>query len=209
MYTSLISPNAERVRSKRKPQAAAAYQSESALRIINRVELETGDMSLRPSLHFTPGVVDRIERQLALGCSVIVDSNLIYTGLNRELAAGLPVQMECFMDDPRVVSLAAQKRITRAEVAIEQALSVKGPKLIVIGSAPMALNRLLQLNQHSPLHEVVIIAAATGFASIVELKEQLWESGLPCIVMRGRRGGAGAAIAVANALLADAAAHQP
>ena len=209
MYSTPIIQRAERVRAARKPRAASVYQSESALRVIERVERETGDSSLRLSLHFTPGVVDRIERELILGCGLVADSNLISAGLNREAVARLSLQPQCFLDDPSVVSLAAQKRITRAEVAVEQALSLSGPKLLVVGSAPMALNRLLQLTQRAPLHEVVIIAAASGFASVVELKEQLWESGLPCIVMRGRRGGAGAAIAIANALLADAAAHQP
>ena len=53
-----------------------------------------------------------------------------------------------------------------------------------------------------------IIASANGFANIVELKERIWESGLPCIVIRGRKGGAGAAIAITNALIASAASKQ-
>ena len=209
MYSTPISQRTPRVRVGRTPRAAMVYQSESALRVIQRVERETGDSSLRPCLHFTPGVVDRIERELTLGCGVVADSRLIVASLNREAVGRLPVQTHCFMDDPLVVGLAAQRRITRAEVAMDQALSLKGPKLLVVGSAPMALSRLLQLNQRMPLREMVIIAAAAGFASVVELKEQLWESGLPCIVVRGRKGGAGTAIAIANALLANAAGHMP
>jgi|GEM_PF-799512 len=208
MYNSTVPAGAERVRAKRIIQNTGAYLPESALRIVERIEAETGDASLRPSLHFSAGVVDRIERQLSLGCSIIADSNLVHTGIDRTLLGQLPVRLECFIDDPMVVNFATQKRITRAEVAIEHAFSLKGSKLIVVGSAPMALNRLLQLNQRAALHEVVIIATATGFASAVELKERIWESGLPCIVARGRKGGAGTAIAVTNALLQDAASHR-
>ncbi len=204
----MTSPAAGKERFKRNTVNPAAYQSESALRIIDRVEKETGDASLRLSLHFTAGVVDRIDRQLLLGCSVIADSNLVFAGIDRALAAQLPVRTECYIDDPMVVSMATQKRVTRAEVAVEHSLALTGPKLIVVGSAPMALNRLLQMQRQTPLHDVVIIAAATGFASIVELKERIWESGLPCIVVRGRKGGAGAAIALTNALLEDALNHR-
>ena len=55
------------------------------------------------------------------------------------------------------------------------------------------------------VQEVTIIAAANGFASVVELKEKLWDSGLNCIVVRGRKGGAPVAIAITNALLNEAA----
>lgn len=204
----MTSPNtATPARGKRGAVNSSAFLPESVLRILTQVETETDDSTLCKSLHFTTGIVDRIERQLSLGCTVITDSNLVYTGLKRGTVATLPVNFECFMDDPLVVNFATQKRITRAEVAIEQSLAVPGPKLIVIGSAPMALNRLLQLHAAAPLHDVAIIAAAAGFASIVELKEQLWESRLPCIVVRGRKGGPNAAIAITNALLEDAVTH--
>ncbi|MBO4886392.1 MAG: precorrin-8X methylmutase [Clostridia bacterium] len=207
MY-SMSPARAERPRSKRNVQTAAAYLSESALRIVQAVENETGDASLKPSIHFSAGVVERVERELALGCTIVADSNLVQSGIDRALLSQTHAQLECFMDDPVVVSFAMQKHITRAEVAIERTLSIKGPKLIVVGSAPMALKRLLQLHQQTALHEVVVIAAAAGFASAVELKERIWESGLPCIVVRGRKGGANAAIAVTNALLRDALQHR-
>ncbi len=180
------------------------YPTEDILSLLSKVESETGDTTLRQSLHFTPGVVNRIQRQLRLGCSIVADSKLVLSGLSRELCDALPVHTECFMDDPIVVNFATQKRTTRAEVAMDRALSLTGPKLIVVGSAPMALNRQLQLHAHSPLREVCIIAAASGFANVVELKERIWESGLPCIVVRGRKGGANTAIAIANALIGGA-----
>ena len=209
MYSTLLTQRIDRTRTGRRLRTGSAYQSESILRVLESVERETGDLSLRQSLHFTPGVVERIERELILGCAVVADSNIISAGLDAGAAARLSLQPQCFMDDPAVVGLAAQRRVTRAEVAVEQALSLAGPKLLIVGSAPMALSRLMQLNQRAPLREVVVIAAASGFANVVELKERLWESGVPCIVARGRRGGAGAAIALTNALLAGAAAQTP
>ena len=55
-----------------------------------------------------------------------------------ELASGTVALSTLFscLTIPLVVGLAAQRRITRAEVAMDQALSLKGPKLLVVGSAP-------------------------------------------------------------------------
>lgn len=180
------------------------YHSQEADNILRRIEGENGDTSLRQCTHFSTGVVNRIERQMKLGMTIVTDTNLILAGLDRSLASQLNVNMECFIDSPMVVSGAMQKRITRAELAVERAMALSGPKLIVVGSAPMALNRLLQMHEQNPLQEVTILAAANGFASVVELKEKLWDSGLNCIVVRGRKGGASVAISLTNALLADA-----
>ena len=181
------------------------YPTEDALNIVSKIEADTGDTDLRQSIHFSTGIISRLERQLSLGCTIIADSKLVYSGINRDLCGELPVQIECFMDDPSVVNYANQKRTTRAEIAVERALAIPGPKLLIVGSAPMALNRLLQIHAQHPLREVSIVAAANGFANIVELKERIWESGLPCIVVRGRKGGANSAIAITNALIASAA----
>lgn len=204
MYVSHAGTNPHRMTGERKP-LTGFYPTEEVLSLIARIEEETGDASLRHSMHFSPGVISRIQRQMSLGMSIIADSKLVYSGIDREKCEQLPVHVECFMDDPQVVNFATQKRTTRAEIAVDRALSLPGPKLIVVGSAPMALNRLLQLHAQNPLREVCIVAAANGFANIVELKERIWESGLPCIVIRGRKGGAASAIAITNALISGAA----
>ena len=204
MYVSHAGNAVSRMAGERKT-LTGFYPTEEVLNLISRVEAETGDAGLRHCMHFSPGVISRIQRQMNLGLSVIADSKLVFSGIDRELCEKLPVRVECFMDDPQVVNFATQKRTTRAEIAMDRALALPGPKLLVVGSAPMALNRLLQLHAQNPLREVCIIAAATGFANIVELKERIWESGLPCIVVRGRKGGAASAIAITNALISGAA----
>lgn len=204
MYVSHAGTTMHRMTGERRP-LTGFYPTEEVLNLISYVEAETGDAGIRQSMHFSPGVISRIQRQMGMGLSIVADSNLVMSGIDRELCEQLPIRVECFMDDPQVVSFATQKRITRAEIAVDRALALPGPKLIVVGSAPKALNRLLQIHAQNPLREVCIIAAATGFANIVELKERIWESGLPCIVVRGRKGGAASAIAITNALISGAA----
>ena len=47
----------------------------------------------------------------------------------------------------------------------------------------------------------VVIGVPVGFVHVVEAKEMLLKTGLPCIVARGRRGGSNVAAAIVNALL--------
>ena len=184
--------------------ADEVYLSESTLRVRALMETTLTDRSTLDSLFFSTGVVDRIERCFNYGCAIVGDSNMVISSLDRLLLSRFPVRAECFIDLPNVNATAEQLRVTRAEVAMEYTLSQPGPKLIVVGSAPMALNRLLQMHHSAPLREVVLIAAPTGFANVVEIKERVWESGLPCIVARGRKGGVALAATLCNALLQDA-----
>ena len=183
------------------------YLPASALRIRALVQEDLQSQDIAQTLFFTTGIVDRIRRQMSLGLTIICDSNLVSAAIDRSLIERFPVRVVCLLDSPEVNHIAEQRRSTRAEVAMEQAQQIPGPKLIVVGSAPTALRSLLQLHSVSPLREVAIIAAPTGYAGVVELKERLWESGLPCIVTRGHRGGIGDAAAVTNALLRDALAQ--
>ena len=113
--------------------------------------------------------------------------------------------MLCFIDDPQVVQLAEQRRVTRAEVAVDYGLAVPGPKLMVVGSAPAAINRMIIRRQHEPMSDVCVLAASAGFASAVQIKERLMDSDLTSIVVRGKKGGIPATISIVNAILREIA----
>ena len=111
----------------------------------------------------------------------------------------------CFIDDPHVVYLAEQRHVTRAEVAVDYGLAVAGSKLMVVGSAPAAINRIISRRQHEPLSDVCVLAAPTGFASVVQMKERLMDSDLTSIVVRGKKGGVQTTAALLNAILREIA----
>ncbi len=103
------------------------------------------------------------------------------------------------------MSLAEQRHITRAEVAVDYGLTVPGPKLMVVGSAPAAINRMIIRRQHEPMSDVWVLAAPTGFASVVQLKERLLDSDLTSIIVRGKKGGIPVTVAIVNAILQEIA----
>ena len=47
----------------------------------------------------------------------------------------------------------------------------------------------------------LVIGVPVGFVNVVQSKELIIESGIPCIVARGRKGGSNVAAAICNALL--------
>ncbi len=183
------------------------FLTEEMRDVISGVEGELGNDSISQNIHFSTGVINRLERQLTLGCTLVTDTNLLISMLDRSACGKLPVRLACYIDDPFVVSVASQRQVTRAEIAAEMALSQPGSKIFLVGSAPKALDQVLLAQKRSPLVDVTVIAAASGFASAVAIKERLWESGIPCIVVRGKAGGPPAATAIANTLLRAAAAR--
>ena len=184
------------------------FLTEEMKDLIHAVEEELGSESISKNIHFSTGVLNRLDRQLTLGCHLITDTNLLSSMVDRAAASRLPVQISCFLDDPFVVSVASQRRVTRAEIAAERALAQPGSKILVVGSAPKMLDQVLLAQRRSPLVDTTVIAAASGFASAVATKERLWDSGLPCIVVRGKAGGPMAAMAIVNTLLRSAAHRQ-
>ena len=93
---------------------------------------------------------------------------------------------------------------TRTAAAIELWLPRLGGSVVAIGNAPTALFRLLEAIAAGAPRPAAIIGMPVGFVGAAESKEALIESGLPAIVVRGRKGGSAMAAAAVNALASDA-----
>ena len=99
---------------------------------------------------------------------------------------------------------------TRSAVGMDRAWSaLKGQTpapLVLIGSAPTAMDLLLDRVQAGAPAPSLIVGMPVGFVGVLESKRRLAESGLPHIRLDGSRGGAGLAASVVNALLMAAVA---
>lgn len=179
------------------------YVTSEMAAIMEHVKAETSDEALAQGIHFSPTALTLVRRVMMTGGMIVADTGLALSDIDKQSARKLGVSTVCYLDDPQVLALAEQKRTTRAEVALDFALSQPGVKLLVVGSAPTALDRLLRRHQSEAQSDLVVLAAPTGFASVVQLKERIWESDLPAIVVRGKRGGTSAAVSIVNALMAE------
>jgi precorrin-8X/cobalt-precorrin-8 methylmutase len=71
----------------------------------------------------------------------------------------------------------------------------------VVGNAPTALFRLLELLDEGAPRPAAVIGVPVGFVGAAESKEALARDGrVPFLVVQGRRGGSAMAAAAVNAL---------
>lgn len=184
---------------------AMSYTTSEMQAIKDYVMRDLNDELLVQSIHFSPTSLTVLRRILMSSGTIVTDTSLVMAGIEEKYLAQLGLNVECYIDEPQVIEIAEIRKLTRAEIALDYALSSPGPKLIVIGSAPMALKKLLLHKKSDGMRDVVVLAAPTGFASVIQLKERLWESEeLSSIVVRGRNGGIKATASILNALLSEA-----
>ena len=181
------------------------YLTQEMASILAEIERETNDTTLSQSIYFSPTALTHIKRLVEMGGTIVTDTTLVENGIDSSLLGNKGAKVACFIDEPQVISLAEQRRITRAEIAVDYGLAISGPKLMVVGSAPAAINRMIRRRQHEPMSDVCVLAASTGFASVVQLKEKLIDSDLTSIVVRGKKGGIPVTITIINAILREIA----
>lgn len=181
------------------------YMTQELTNIFADIEHETNDATLTQSIYFSPTALTHIKRLIEMGGTIITDTTLVANGIDVNLMGNKGARIACFIDEPQVIALAEQRRITRAEIAVDYGLAINGPKLMVVGSAPAAINRMIRRRQHEPMSDVCVLTASTGFASVVQLKERLIDSDLTSIVVRGKKGGIPVTIAIVNAILREIA----
>ena len=179
------------------------YMTQEMASILAEIQRETEDLTLSQSIYFSPTAITHIRRLIEMGGTIITDTTLVESGIEPALMGSHGASIACFIDDPQVVALATQRRVTRAEIAVDYGLAVSGPKLMVVGSAPAAINRMIRRRQREPMSDVCVLAASTGFASVVQLKERLIDSDLTSIVVRGKKGGVPLTITILNAILRE------
>lgn len=84
---------------------------------------------------------------------------------------------------------------------MERGAALPGEVIFAVGNAPTALIRLYELIQEKKVRPTLIIGVPVGFVNVVESKELVMKTDIPCIVARGRKGGSNIAATICNALI--------
>lgn len=172
--------------------------------MIKRVIHTTADLDYGDLLHFKEGVETRILEAFMAGCTIISDTNMIRVGISRKMADQLGIELKCFVDSEEAYKEAKEKGITRSMAAIDMAARLPGKKLFVIGNAPTALYRILELVEKGVLSPEAVIGVPVGFVGAAESKEALWTADIPAVITKGRKGGSTIGVALVNAVLKEA-----
>ena len=171
-------------------------------RVAVRVIHACGMVEAAEDLIFSSSAAEAAREALRAGAPLFCDARMVAEGVTR---ARLPAHNEviCTLADPSTSELAAKLGTTRAAAAVEFWLPRLAGSVVAIGNAPTALFRLLEAVDAGAPRPAAIIGMPVGFVGAAESKAALLESGLPAIVMRGRKGGSAMAAAAVNALASD------
>ena len=183
------------IRARLGPTGLTGIDQEVGERLIH----SSGDLTLLPDLVFSPGAC-------ALGLAAVASGAVILTDTAMAAAAVAPMARRTFANPVHSLlewaPAVAPPGGTRTAAAVAASLAAHPGAVVLIGSAPTALERLLELVAagRAPA-PALVIGMPVGFVGVLASKRHLAASGLPQIRLEGTRGGAGLAAAAANALL--------
>ena len=168
--------------------------------IIKRVIHTTADFDYADNLDFSPDAVRFAKEAIRGGATVITDTQMALSGINKKTLARFGGEVKCFMADEDVAAEAKARGVTRARVSMDKAAALGDNVIFAVGNAPTALIRLRELIDDG-YRPKLIIGVPVGFVNVVPSKELIIASPVPCIVARGRKGGSNVAACIVNALL--------
>ena len=171
------------------------------LPVVKRVIHTTADFDYADNLVFSPGAVEQGIAAIQGGCTIVTDTQMARSGINKRVLEKFGGKAVCFMSDPDVAAEAKARGVTRAAVSMERAARLDRTLILALGNAPTALVRACELLEEGAMKPALIIGAPVGFVNVVESKELLLTEDVPYIVARGRKGGSNVAAAICNAML--------
>lgn len=169
--------------------------------VVIRAIHTTADFDYAENLYFSDNVIDTALKVLDMGAVIVTDTNMAKAGINKSALARHGCECMCFMADEDIAETAKRNGTTRAAASVDKAAKLGKPVIYAAGNAPTALVRLCDHISVGDFIPELVIGAPVGFVNVVQSKEMLIASGVPCIVARGRKGGSNVAAAICNALL--------
>jgi precorrin-8X/cobalt-precorrin-8 methylmutase len=166
--------------------------------VLERLVHSSGDLTLPADLVMPPGACQAGLVAVVAGAPILTDTAMA-------AAAVAPMARRTFANPVHNVLAWAPPQApagsTRAAAGMQRALAEHPGAVVLIGSAPTALEVLLEAVQAGALAPALVIGMPVGFVGVAESKRHLAASALPQIRLDGSRGGAGLVGAALNALL--------
>ncbi len=162
----------------------------------------SADFDYARNLLFSEDAIARAREAIKNGASILTDTNMGKSGINKKRLESFGGQVYCFMSDEDVAKKANENGTTRAVASMEKACQLKEPLIIAVGNAPTALIHLYELIEEGRITPELVIGVPVGFVNVEPAKELIVsQNKVPYIVAKGRKGGSNIAACICNALL--------
>jgi len=164
----------------------------------------TADFEMEKILLSDANAVETLHEKFSTGQTkvIVTDVTMAASGIRKGALQRMGIEVKCYLSDPRVAELAAEKGITRTQAGIRLAVSEHPDALFAFGNAPTALMELCELIRKGHAHPSGVIAAPVGFVHVRESKHMLKPfTEIPKIIVEGRKGGSNLAATLVNSVL--------
>jgi precorrin-8X/cobalt-precorrin-8 methylmutase len=170
--------------------------------IVRRMIHTSADFDWIKIVRFHPEAVAKGIAAIRAGIPIVTDTQMARMGIRQKVIESYGGLVACFMNDPSVAQKAIEKGVTRAKVAMDVAAANFPEGIYVVGNAPTALLRLIELIDAGTINPALIVGLPVGFVNAAESKALLLERNQPPFITNiGRKGGSTIAAGVINALI--------
>ncbi len=173
--------------------------------VVRRMIHTSADFDYQTSVRFHPDAIAAGVGAIRRGKSIITDTTMAMAGIRKKELSRFGVSVECLINNEKVNKIAATAGTTRAKAAVDAALEKMEDGIYVVGNAPTALLRLIEVVRENKAGPALIVGLPVGFVNAAESKAALIELDFSYISNIGRKGGSNVAASVVNALAIMAA----
>lgn len=174
------------------------YQQQVVMRIVHSVGLP----HVAEQVRFSSNACAAGMQALSNNADILCDVEMVKQGITKRMITKPPL---CFLNDEKTIELAKATGETRSMAALALWQEALVGSVVVIGNAPTALFRLLEMLEKGAEKPALIIGMPVGFVGAAESKQALWdchqELGVECVTVLGREGGSAISSSTCNALL--------
>ena len=176
--------------------------SGDAQQVVMRVIHSVGDPLVAQHMRISANACAAGRGALAKHQAILCDVEMVKQGITKRMIQNPPL---CYLNHETTAAIAKQRGETRSMAALDLWGDQLRSSVVVIGNAPTALFRLLEMLKAGAAKPALIVGIPVGFVGAAESKQALWDLqqglGIECITLLGRQGGSAAAASVVNALL--------
>ena len=134
--------------------------------------------------------------------AILCDVEMVKQGLTKRFLTQQPL---CFLNHEDTPKIASASGETRTMSALDLWTPYLENSIVIIGNAPTALFRLMEMLEAGAVKPALIIGMPVGFVGAPESKHYLWNHhqnlGVECITLNGRVGGSALAAGAFNTLV--------
>jgi precorrin-8X/cobalt-precorrin-8 methylmutase len=170
--------------------------------VVMRLVHTSGNPDVAQQVRFSANAINVGIEALNQNHAILCDVEMVKQGLTKRFLTQQPL---CFLNHEDTPKIASASGETRTMSALELWTPYLENSIVIIGNAPTALFRLMEMLEAGSVKPTLIIGMPVGFVGAPESKDYLWNHhqnlGIECITLKGRFGGSALAAGVFNTLV--------